>query len=186
MSLITIIPTAGRAEPDNLTAADYEACLENVERVLSLTQAPAAVFGIEASFNEDKDNPALNHCQVHAHGLCGNWYSDEQAETLRRVVALTTHAPRALLIEKFDDQESGRAYPYKPDRVRRVSYVDDSNPCRAPHQNTRDRDLRVLQQVELAKAEHAFGLSRRLLIHGIPAVTVNRALVGFEWLADSL
>lgn len=178
MSMATIVPSSGCVGPDELTADVLHRVLADIAAALVEAKMPACIVGLDISFNEDETGRVPPHWCAHGHGDLLDWPSEAQVAALRRAVPPSAFTKRPVHVEHLDDDERGRAYPFKLQRVRRVTYLDSSVADRKPFRNTHRRELRPEQQVALAKVEHAFGLMRRVMIHGIDADEVKRALDG--------
>lgn len=169
-------PSSGCVEPDALTAEVCHQVLADITAALVEAKMPACVIGLDISLNEDETGEVPHHWCVHGHGILLDWPSEAQVTALRRAVPPSAFAKRPVHVARLDEDERGRAYPFKIQRVRRVTYIDSSVEDRRSFRNTHRRELRPCQQVSLAKVEHEFGLMRRVMIHGIDADEVNRAL----------
>lgn len=176
MSMVTVVASSGCVEPDALTAEVCHRVLADITAALVEAKIPASVIGLDISLNEDETGEVPHHWCVHGHGILLDWPSEAQVTALRRAVRPSVFAKRPVHVARLDEDERGRAYPFKIQRVRRVTYIDSSVADRKSFRNTHRRELRPCQQVALAKVEHDFGLMRRVMIHGIDADEVNRAL----------
>lgn len=179
MTAITLVPWWGFTWPNDLTATVCWNVTTSVATTLrAITPAPA-VAGLDVSFNEDEEGKTPAHWSAHSHVVLAGWLTDAQDEALRAAFPAAPFSRRPVQVEDLDQQDNGPLYAVKPDRIRRVSYLDRTQSNRYPFRNRHRRPLRPDQAVALAQVEHELGLVNRLIIAGIAEDRVRAALKGF-------
>ena len=143
-----------------------------------------SIVGLEVSFNEDATGKGDEHWSPHGHVLQLDWLSEAQESALRSAFSPSELVKRPVYYVPLDDDPQGRLYPFKPERIRRVTFLNKNDPRREPYLDTRRRGLRAGQSVALALVDHELGFSRRLLTHGIDREAVHRHLEGLGWPRD--
>jgi hypothetical protein len=181
MMAITIVPGAGCAAWGDLTVETCAGVADAIQGALRAESIGPALLYLDVSFNEDLTGEVMPHWSVHAHGLAADWLSPAQIQGLRLAFPRTDLVSRPVKTELLDREQAGLLYPFKPERNRRETYLDqrdgdDREPCR----NTRKRLLRPAQAVELALIEHSVGLLGRLIGIGISAEAIGEALGAFD------
>lgn len=186
MSAVTIIPAEGIVLPGELTVESCWRAMEGIVAALNQAGLTPAVGGFDVSFNEDEEGENLPHWSAHGHLTTNDWLSSKQKEVLRAAVSPSAWVRRPVKVLTLDDRDNGPLYTIKPDRARKVSYLDSSKVHlgRAPFRNTHRRDLRPDQAVALAQVEHELGLRNRVLFRGIPEDAVRTALCWLYWPQD--
>ena len=186
MSAITIIPSTGCEAPEELTGDTFRRSTAEISAALTASGVGPCVVGIEASFNEDETGRVPPHWCVHGHIIALDWLSRSQGDALRSAFPGSDQVRRPVKIEPLDQDIAGRLYPFKPEKVRRVTYQNDHNSKdnRGPSRDTHRRDLRPWQAVRLALIEHRLSYRGRLITHGIDKELAGRHLWGFGWPRD--
>lgn len=180
MSMLTIAPASGCIAPDDLSVEACERVASEITTALATLALPPAVIGFEVSFNEDTTGECEPHWGLHGHVVQLDWLSGSQEKALRAIFPPSRLVKRPVKCEPLDQNLQGRRYPFKPERVRRVTELKTDDPERRPYRDTRRRDLRPWQAVDLALVEHDRGFEGRLLTHRV----VSRHLRGFVWARD--
>lgn len=186
MSARTIVPASGIVEPADLTVDIFERVGAEVLADFAKLQLPPAIIGLEASFNEDLTERIPPHWCVHPHAIQLDWLSPVQEAGLRAAFPPSPYVKRPVRNDPLDHKIAGRLYPFKWERCRRVTFINASDPKRAPYRDTKHRPLRPAQAVQLALAEHQLGFGRRLLTHQIDERAVRRLLEPYGWARDGL
>lgn len=181
---ITIIPASGFISPDALTVEDFQRVGAEVAAAFAALNLPPTIIGLEASFNEDTTGRFDDHWCVHTHANQLDWLSDSQEAFLREAFPRSPFVKQPVHCDKLDRRSEGRRYPFKPERVRRVTVSNTDHPTRAPFRNSKRRELRPGQAVSLAMVEHRLGFARRHLTHGIDERLVRQRLRGLGWARD--
>ncbi len=129
------------------------------------------IGGIDISANEDETEAADPHFQIQSWVLALT-HEVRKAETkLRAAFPKTKTIPRPVKIKEWDGDLAALAYALKNSFDRRVSIICEDKPgLRKPYRDTRDRDLRVEQQIELMIALDRTGLHARLHLGGCRVV----------------
>ncbi len=182
MTATTIVPAAGCLAPDNLSTDACRTIAAEIITAYAAAGLPPSLIGLEVSFNEDDTGEVEPHWCVHGHGINIDWLSEAQNHALRAPFPRSQQVRRPVLTEALDGRLSGRQYPWKAERVRRVTFFNRGDGTRAPYRDTRHRALRVQQAVTLALVEHELGFSGRLLSHGIDREAL-RSHLGADWWA---
>ena len=182
MTATTIVPASGCLAPDNLSTEACRAVAEEIVAVYAAAGLPPSLIGLEVSFNEDDTGEVEPHWCVHGHGINLDWLSEAQEKALRAPFLRCQHVPKPVHVVELDGRLSGRQYPFKAERVRRVTFLNSGNGKRGPYRDTRHRALRVQQAVMLALVEHELGYAGRLLSHGIDREAL-RSHLGADWWA---
>lgn len=184
MTALTIVPAIGCLAPDDLTIEPYKRVGTEVSAALAVLELPPAIIGLEVSFNEDATGKVEPHWCAHAHGIGYDWLSNAQERSLRAAFPPSRLVKRPVLCVPLDSNEQGSRYPFKPERVRRVTQLKTDHPHRLPYRISKRRELRPWQAVSLALVEHQLGFSGRLLTHGINEQAVRQHLEGLGWARD--
>ena len=184
VSAFTIVPTTGCLAPGKLTAAACRRVVADVTTAFDDCGISTFAVSLDISFNEDETGKLEPHWCAHTHGDVLDYLTTEQDEALRK------HFPRSRLVAvpvvvtPLDSKDTGPLYSFKPDRGRRVAYLNKRNPDRRPHRDTRRRDLRPWQAVELAHVEHELGFDARLTTGGIDEEALRTAFDAFYHARD--
>lgn len=181
MTALTIIPEAGCVRPDALATDVFRHVGNQITTAFSALGLPAAITGLEASFNEDCTNEVEPHWCVHGHGLQRDWLSAAQVAALKQMFPRSQFVKRPVMCVPLDHNQTGRIYPFKPERFRRVTRWISNHPQRRPYRDTKSRHLRPSQAVGLAIAEHELGFGGRLLVHAIDEKRVEQHLIALGW-----
>lgn len=181
---ITIVPASGCIPPGALTVEDFQRVRAEVAGAFAALDLPPAIIGLEASFNEDTTGRFDNHWCVHTHANQLDWLSDRQETALKNCFPRSPFVKQPVRCDKLDRRSEGRRYPFKPERVRRVTVFNTGHPTRAPFRESKRRELRPDQAVRLAMVEHRLGFARRHLTHGIDERLVRQRLRSLGWARD--
>jgi hypothetical protein len=150
--------------------------IRTVNRKISATLTPARVTiflgGIDFSANEEHDRTFDPYWQPQSWILA---LTDEvrKVETKLRAAFLKTETtPRPVKIKTWDGNQAALGYALKNTFDRRVSYHREANESGSKHacRNTRDRDLRIDQEIELMITLDRVGLHARLHLGGCRVV----------------
>ena len=181
MTAVTIIPGEGIVAPNALTVDGCCRAMEAIAQVFRGAGFSPLVAGFDVSFNEDQEGESAPHWALHGHGVTSEWFPKQHEKAVRAAVTPSALVKRPVKFDKLDGRANGPLYTIKPDRVRKVSYLEDRKVRlgRAPFRDTHRRDLRPEQAVALAQVEHDTGLLNRLLIKGIPKDAIGAALEAF-------
>ena len=180
MSAITIVPGEGIVAPDALTVESCWRAMKSIAAFFNDEEFLPLIAGFDVSLNEDEEGKVAPHWALHGHGVTSDWFAERKEDDLRAAVTPSALVKRPVKFDKLDGRANGPLYAVKPDRARKVSYLDSSKVHlgRAPFRNTHRRGLRPAQAVTLAQVEHELGLRNRVLIRGIPEDAVRTALNG--------
>lgn len=181
---LTIVPASGCLPPDGFSPEAFERVGVEITTALAALGLPATLIALEASYNEDTTGEVEPHWSIHGHAVQLDWLSKAQDEALRAAFPSSRLVMRPVKCVPLDRKPEGRRYPFKPERRRRVTFLNDSDPNREPYRDTKSRPLRPPQAVSLALVEHELGFHRRLLTHGIDDEAVRRHLEGLGWPRD--
>ena len=181
---ITIVPASGCIPPDALTVKDFQRVGAEIAAAFAALNLPPTIVGLEASFNEDTTGRFADHWCVHTHSQQVGWLSDTQETSLKGFFPRSSFVKKPVHCDKLDRRSEGRRYPFKFERVRRVTVLKTDDPTRAPYRDSRRRDLRPNQAVTLAMVEHQLGFGGRHLTHGIDERLVRQRLQGLGWARD--
>ena len=178
MTMLTVVPAAGIIAPEELTAEACRAVAAEIRAGIAAVGLPA-VGTLEVSFNEDATGKVEPHWCAHGHPILPNWLDDRQRDLLSERFPRVELGRRPIDIRELDQRENAPLYANKSDHVRRVSYLDTSNPNRKPYRNTRRRELRPEQAAMLALVEHRLGFLNRLITNRISKNAIGAAFEGF-------
>jgi hypothetical protein len=184
MTFITIVPGNGCLPPDDLTAEACDAIASQITASIAMLRLPPAVIGFEVSFNEDLTGELPPHWCLHGHAHMRDWLSQDQKKALRDTFPPSDFVKRPIRCDLLDQRINARLYPFKPEAVRRVSFLDTSDPTRNPFRDSKARNLRPAQAVALALVEHERGFAGRILTHEVDERAVRRHLEGLGWARD--
>ena len=126
--MLTIVPTSGTFEPDKLS---IDACLEARDEVLAKLMrcgVPPALGCFEVAFNEDETGEVAPHWCAHSHHHVLDWPDNDCDWRLREAFPATAMTKRPVKWVALDGRPNAFAYLFKPDRDRRVTYLEASNP----------------------------------------------------------
>ena len=181
---ITIVPASGCIPPDALTVGDFQRVGAEIAAAFTVLDLPPTIIGLEASFNEDTTGRFDDHWCVHTHANQLDWLSDRQEASLKEAFPRSPFVKQPVRCDKLDRRSEGRRYPFKFERVRRVTVFNTDHPTRAPFRESKRRELRPDQAVNLAIVEHRLGFARRHLTHGIDERLVRQRLHSLGWARD--
>ena len=184
MTATTIVPAAGCLAPDNLSTEACRTIAEEIVAAYASARLRPSLIGLEVSFNEDETGEVEPHWCVHGHGINLDWLSQAQDHALRAPFPPSQQVSKPVHVVELDCRLSGRQYPWKAERVRRVTFLNRGDGKRAPHRDTRHRALRVQQAVTLALIEHELGYAGRLLSHEIDREALRGHLGASWWARD--
>ncbi len=184
MHAIAIVPAEGCIRLGALSVEAFRRVEVLVREALRDLDFPPSIVSIEASFNEDATGRNPPHWSVHVHLLGVGWLSKDQVDELRRRFPVHRLAARPVMYEELDSDPRGKLYPFKAERVRRVTELVEDHPTRQPFRGSRRRALRQSQAVELAIVEHRLGFAGRLICHGIDEVSIKTRLSAEGWARD--
>ena len=153
----------GQFDPDLLTAMT-----SRVGKALRKAGVTTVIGGFDFSVNEHEANEYAPYHQPQFWALAPLDQLWKAKRDLRILFPRTDKTPRPVKITEWDGKGRALAYALKSKFDRRVSYYDEANhDCsRNGHWNTRRRDLRLEQQIELMIALDRAALDARLLIRG--------------------
>lgn len=184
MHALTIVPASGCLAPDDLTVEACERVGAEIAAAFARLGLLPCIIGLEVSFNEDQTGEVEPHWCVHGHANGLDWLSSTQVKDLRAAFPPSELVKRPIRCEPLDQDIRGRLYPFKPERLRRVTSLVEDDPERKPYRETKRRPLRPWQAVSLAIVDHQLGFQGRLLLHGIDEEAVRRHLAGLGWARD--
>lgn len=184
MTAITLVPASGIVAPEALSVEDFERVGAEITVAFAALALPAAIIGLEASFNEDTTGRFEDHWCVHGHANQFEWLSEVQTSGLRARFPPSRLVRQPVDCKPLDQRSQGRNYPFKPERVRRVTVWVTDHPLRAPYRDSKRRPLRPWQAVSLAIVEHELGFARRLRTHGIDERLIRGRLWAAGWGRD--
>lgn len=183
---LTIVPSSGCVAPNNLTIGVFKQVGAEIVAALDRLGFPSTLIGLEATFTEDITGQVESHWCVHGHTNGVDWPSDSLVYGLKADFPPSPWVKRPVRLDLLDDRSEGRRYPFKPQRLRRVTQLIADDPARAPYRESKYRPLRPWQAVSLAITEHELGFERRLLIHGIDKKAVGKCFQGPGWPGNSI
>jgi len=184
MTAITIVPASGIVAPEKLSVKDYEQVGTQVVAAFAAVDLPPTIIGLETSLNEDTTGRFDNHWCTHTHSIQQDWLSRAQEDGLKDRFLHSEKVRKTVECLPLDRRSEGYNYPFKFERVRRVTVLNTEHPTRKPFRESRRRELRPPQAVNLALVEHELGFSRRLLTHGIDERHVRQRLEAAGWGRD--
>ena len=120
-----------------------------------------AVGGIDISANEAPGKAAFYQLQLWIFVRTSEWQA--QGSAIRSRFLPSPRVRRPIVAKPYDGRTEALAYAIKPDFTRRVTVPASEG----KRQNTRNRGLRVEQEVELRQLLDALGLERRLVLIGV-------------------
>lgn len=183
-SAVTIVPPDGCVEPAALTADAWRRVAAQIIAAFEKLDFPPIVIGMEASFNEDATGRIKPHWCIHPHGISLDWISRAQVRGLQAEFPGSPLAKRPVHCTPLDYNIAGILYANKPERFRRVTFLETRHPTRKPYRDSKRRPLRPSQAVTLAIVEHELGFGWRMLTHGIDREDVRQHLAGLGWPRD--
>lgn len=164
LSAITIVPLAGHVKPGTLKQSHFHRVKARVQQALCASGLGQALGLIEASFEENLNDPMCNQWAVHAHVVAVGWLSREQVAVLKAEFPGNGRIAKPVMWQRLDDEPAGVAYPFKAEKFRSVSSGHNDADSR---ERPRKRALRKDQAIELAMVEHKVGFHDKLICHGI-------------------
>ncbi len=179
MSAFTVVPAEGAMAPDNLTATTCRRVMADITTALDACGVASRALSLDISYNEDITGKFEPHWCAHVHGAARDWLSNAQAKALRKTFPPSRLVPKPVDVDHLDRDERGRLYIFKPDRVRRVTFLNGDNPKRRPYRDSKRRHLRPWQAIALARVEHELGFDYRLITNGFDENSVKAAFDAF-------
>jgi len=127
-----------------------------------------AVGGFDISFNEHQQRAFKPHWKPHAWVFMQCEAFERGEGRLRATMPKTNTTPRPVYARDFDGHRAGLAYALKIDFKRRVSLprVSSGNGAARSRRNTRERELRAVDKLELLLALDRAGLEARVYLRG--------------------
>ena len=186
MFAITVVPATGCLAPDDLTADACRRVVDDVCTALAACGTSVYALSLDISFNDDTTGAVCPYWSAHAHVAGPDWWSKAKGKSFKAAFPASVLVSRPVRIDQLDANDVGLLYLFKPNRVRRVTYLNESHPSRAPFRDNHRYVLRPHQAVTLAHVEHELGFAYRLIASGINKDTINDALVAFYSARDGL
>jgi hypothetical protein len=176
VTVLNPIHVSGKIEPGSLCDPGV---LKNAREAIRVALVDAGIlrgfFGLDVSFNEDREGEFDPHWQLHLRGLIVGRISKPRRERFWSHFPKTKEIPKPRRSAEFDGDLSGIAYSMKPQFWRRQGYLDEKE-----SRNTRDRPLRGVEAVELALFLNRIGLRARLMLGGSRLTELENGDVGIE------
>jgi hypothetical protein len=167
LDVISVVPSRPFIAAGELTPEAFSDFRKTVFSAINTAKIHFGVGGIDVSFNEHKDRQFESHWKIHAWLITPKVLRD-QARLLRSHFRSSQSTSRPIKIYAFDGNINAIAYALKHNFFMRTSLPAVTQPdgSLAPR-NTRQRELRIKEKVELLIALDELGPSNRLLLHGI-------------------
>ncbi|QAY96419.1 hypothetical protein CWB41_12325 [Methylovirgula ligni] len=167
-STISIVPRKGRFTLPSTKQDLFRRIRKAIEFACDDAGIDVLIGGFDPGVNEHINGAFAPHGQTQLWALGPQLQMISAEKILRKAFPAKGANRRTVRIEEFDGQLNGIAYALKSDFFRRVSIPkardDDGNVLR--RRDTRNRDLRVSQQCDLALALDRAGLGSRLFLRG--------------------
>ena len=179
VTVLNPIHASGQIAPGSLCDPNVlEKAREAIRAALIDARIPGGAFGLDISFNEDREGEFDPHWQLHWRGLIVDRISKPRKERFWSHFSKTEEIPKPRRSGEFDGDLSGIAYSMKPQFWRRQGYLDEKEDrsCR----NTRVRPLRGVEAVELALFLDSIGFRSRLMLGGSRLTKIENGDVAIE------
>jgi hypothetical protein len=149
---------------------------KKIQAILKRAGITTFVGGIDISANEDEAGEIHPHFQIQSWILVLTQEVRRVETKLRASFPKTDTTPRPVKIKEWDGNLAALGYALKNTFDRRVSYHREASEDGSQHacRNTRDRPLRVEQEIELVIALDRAGLHARLHLGGCRVVRTAR------------
>ncbi len=165
VTVLNPIHVSGKIEPGSLGDKDV---LKNAKKAiitaLNDARIPGGAFGLDISFNEDRDGGFEPHWQLHLRGLIVGRISKRRKSEFWSHFPKSSEIPKPRRSGEWDGDLCGIAYSMKPQFWRRQGYHDEKE--HRTSRNTRGRPLRGVEAVELALFLDSIGFRPRLMLGG--------------------
>jgi hypothetical protein len=168
-SVLSIVPPNEQVPIGELDGAAIHAAGATIAKTLKSLSLTTALVTIDASANESREGEFDPHWQLQGWVSVPKVQVDRiRRDDIREAFPASKTVPRPVKVQVWDGDPAALAYGMKTDFVRRVSYLKPADPVRGRGEcrNTRDRDLRVHQLVELLLALDSAGFRARLHLLG--------------------
>ena len=179
VTVLNPIHVSGKIEPGSLGDEDVlKNAREAIRAALIDARIPGGAFGLDISFNEDRDGG------IRATLAATLARSDRRAHlqtTEKRVLVSFSkiqRIPKPRRSGEWDGDLSGIAYSMKPQFWRRQGYHDEKE--HRTSRNTRGRPLRGVEAVELALFLDSIGFRSRLMLGGSRLSKIENGDVAIE------
>jgi hypothetical protein len=170
-SILSIVHADLSVPVGQLTPEFMEQANKKIEAILRRVGIKIFVGGVDFSVNEDETGTVPPYIQPQAWILAPTEEVRKAETKLRASFPKTITTPRPVKIKEWDGGLAALAYALKNTFVRRISiHREDPTGLRNPYRDTRDRDLRVDQEIELLIALDRAGLHARLHLGGCRVV----------------
>ena len=179
MSALTLVPTEGCLAPGDLTATACRRVVANVVDALDACGLSIYALSLDISFNEDTTGKLEPHWCSHVHAQTADWLTVAEDKGLKKAFPISRLVSTPVKVLPLNSDEAGQFYIFKPDRIRRETYLNGSHPNRHPFRDSKRRTLRPRQAVQLAHVDHELGFEYRLITNGIDENAVEAAFDGF-------
>jgi hypothetical protein len=158
-----------------LTPEHIQTAKRKVQSILTKAGITTWIGGIDVSANEDESDTFEPYFQIQSWIFAPTQQVQPAEPQLRELFPRTETTRRPVRIQPWDGNLAALAYALKNTFVRRVSYTREANNDGSQHacRNTRDRSLRVEQQIHLTIALDRAGLHARLLLGGCRVVQTD-------------
>ncbi len=159
------------------SAALFQPFAARLASALAKAGIPRAFGGFDVSVNEHVDGDFSAHYRPHVWMFVARHRFERGEQVFRDCFRLSKTVRRAVVAKVFDGRRRGLAYALKTEFQRRVTlpWQTDAD-GQVIRSNTKDRDLRASQKVELGLALHELGLGDRLFLHGLVLVEAKGQL----------
>jgi hypothetical protein len=135
----------GRYPVGKIAKIDLPVINKRVQRQHQRAQFPLVFAGIDLSLNEDGQRKRRSHWRAQVYGVVIGLDVEAVKKALQHLYPHTSSTPRPLRVRVCSELPEALSYVIKPEFVRRVSYIDDTN-----RHNTRKCGLKAAQLRELA------------------------------------
>jgi hypothetical protein len=158
-----------------LTPEHIQAARRKIQNILTKAGITNYIGGIDFSANEDENGAFEPYYQIQSWILAPTNQVNSAERELRKLFPRSENIPRPVIIQKWDGDQAALGYALKSEFDRRVCIMcEDKSGLRNSYRDTRDRHLRVEQQIELLIALDRAGLHARLHLGGCRVVrTLN-------------
>ncbi|GEO17782.1 hypothetical protein [Microvirga aerophila] len=179
-SILSLVHAGHSIPVGQLTPEHIHTAKKKIQTILSKAGITTFIGGIDLSANEDENGAFEPYYQIQSWISAPTEQIRHAERQLRKLFPRSEYTPRPVKILPWDGNPAAIVYTLKSTFVRRVSYDRAASDDGSRHacRNTRDRPLRVEQEIELMIALDRAGLHSRLLLGGCRVVrTVNGPMI---------
>jgi len=179
VTVLNPIHASGQIAPGSLCDPNVlEKAREAIRAALIDARIPGGAFGLDISFNEDRDGGFEPHWQLHWRGLIVGRISKRRKSEFWSHFPKSSEIPKPRRSGEWDGDLSGIAYSMKPQFWRRQGYLNEKE--HRTSRNTRGRPLRGVEAVELALFLDSIGFRPRLMLGGFRLTKTENGGVAIE------